>query len=686
MTFNPKPLGSPNLAHNRPAALDRFWFGATYYPEHWQEAELKDDAERMAAAGFNVVRMAEFVWDLMEPKEGVFEFSLFEETIARLGEKGIHTILCTPTATPPRWLTVKYPEILRVDENGVSMQHGSRQHGCHASPVFREYSHKITRAMAEHFKENPFVIGWQTDNEFHCHFSECHCANCQQAFGEFLVEKYAGDIDRLNQAWGTAFWSQTYTDFGDIPTPRVNKPTYENPSHRLDYMRFLSASVTLFQHDQVSILRKVQSNWFVTHNGLFRHIDYRGLFTQDLDFLGYDIYPFFDLDPEKRPFSQAFNLDRARAWSGNFIMLEQQSGPGGQKPYFHDTPEPGEMRRMMYASIARGADSFLHFRWRTARFGAEIYWCGILDHDNVPRRRYEEAKQEGAELQRIGPEVLGTRVYVEAAVATSDMAVRDAHDTATLGLPDSDQIAEQIHGSLMAQGYAVGCVHPADDLSDVKLYVIPHWAYFDPAWLPNLKVFVERGGTLVIGARTATRNTDNHVVAETIPGCLRDLAGITVKEYGRQNYAAKRPLFIQHQGQSVQSDLWYEILKLESDAQSLATWEGRHLRGETAVSMHHVGQGHVIYVGTYLTPEVWDLLVPELIDRANLTPLWLDAPAGVEIVLRKGENKSLWFFINHADEDVVISKTPPGQNLIAQIESGGALTLTRHGVAVISSR
>lgn len=683
MTFSCIPLGNINLSHRRPAKLGRFWFGTAYYPEHWDAETRKKDAERMSKAGFNVVRMAEFAADLIEPREGEYNFSLFDETIERLGAKNIHTILCTPTATPPRWLSKKHPGILRVNTNGIPMQHGSRQHACHASPEFREYSRNITTVMAKHFKDNPFVIGWQTDNEFFCHFSECHCLNCQKNFVLFLFEKYEGKIDRLNQAWGTAFWAQTYERFEDISTPHRERPARENPSHLLDYYRFLSAGVTLFQHEQIEILRRIQPRWFVTHNGLFHHIDYRGVFTQDLDVLGYDVYPFFTQNPEIRPHDLAFKLDRARAWSGNFIVLEQQSGSGGQSTYCLDTPEPGEMRRMTYTSIARGADSLLHFRWRTCRFGAEEYWAGILDHDNVPRRRYKEAKQEGKEIKVVGHEVLGTRVYVDAAVATSDMNVDDAHETYPLGLPHHNEIAAQIHRALFEQGYAVGCVHPDDDLRDVKLYVIPHWAYWNPDWMPNLKLFVKQGGVLVVGARTATRNTNNTVVAETIPGCFRELAGITVEEYGRQNAPDKRPLYLCMETDTVHTSLWYETLKLEKSTKVLAKWKGRHLTGKPAISIRKFGKGSVVYVGTYLTSDAWTMLMPTLIRRAGLTPLWPDAPKGVEVTLRKDGSKKIWFFINHTDSDITIPRVPKGKNLITQRNAETTITLKQHGVAVI---
>ncbi|MBM3213075.1 beta-galactosidase, partial [Candidatus Poribacteria bacterium] len=544
---------------------------------------------------------------------------LFDNAIERLGKNGISTVLCTPTATPPRWLTMKHPEILRVNADGIKMEHGSRQHCCHSSPIFRQYSRNITIAMAEHYKDNPNIVGWQTDNEFNCHFSECHCDACQVGFQDFLKNKY-GEISKLNKAWGTSFWSQTYSSFDEVLTPRPGKPTYVNPAHQLEYFRYLSYSVTIFQHDQVEILRKINPTWFIFHNGIFSHIDYRGLFTQDLDVLGFDSYPFFSYDSFQRRFSHAFNLDRARAWSGNFIIPEQQSGSGGQRDYFHDNPEPGEIRRMTYISIARGADSLMYFRWRTCRFGAEEYWCGILDHDNIPRRRYNEIKQIGEELTRVGPEILGTSVKVEVAVAACDIDNIDAHIPLHLGTPDPNSVAEGIHRYFYERGFAVGCVHPYDDLSGLKLYIIPHWVIIKPEWIPKLKQFAESGGILIIGARTGTRDINNNVIAETPPGLLTDLCGATIEEYGKCNDQKNRPLYIRFGNEETPAQIWYEVLQPKT-AQIIATWNGRHINGMPAITSQCIGKGQVIYIGTYMVHQLIHQIFPVWIENAGLKPI-----------------------------------------------------------------
>lgn len=676
---------SAPLSHRRPAALDRFWFGAPYYPEHWNAAEREADPPLMAAAGINVVRIAEFAWDLMEPSEGRYEFGFFDEAIARLGRHGVSTFLCTPTAAPPRWLTVEYPETLRVNADGVPLQHGSRQQCCHQSERFRDYSRRITRAMAKHFAGNPHVAGWQTDNEFLCHFSECHCENCQQAFREFLRERHRS-IEQLNRAWGTAFWAQTYRSFDEVLTPRPHKPTWTNPAQTLDYYRFISWGVTRFQRDQVEILRRANPKWTIFHNGLFGHTDYRGAFTRDLDVLGYDNYPFFDQDPNNRPRSQAFGLDRARGWSGNFIVPEQQSGPGGQGNYFHDQPEPGEVRRMAWTSIARGADSLLFFRWRTCRFGAEIYWCGILDHDNVPRRRYEEVKRLGGELKRIGGELLGTSVHVDLAVAQCDHEVFDAHSVLSMGLANPGNVAERIHGAAYDAGYAVGCIHPADDLRGVKCYIVPHWALFHPDWVEPLRAYVAAGGVLVIGARTATHDWNNNHIAESSPGVLRGLCGVTVTEYGRQNRPDRRTLELELDGQRVATEGWYEVLEPSAGTEVLARWSSRHLAGQPAITCRAEGAGKVIYVGAYLGDALVARLLPLWARVSGLQPLWPDVPAGVSVVRREKPGAQFWFFINGTDREQRIARVPAGTELLTGAFAGADWILSPHEVAIIKTQ
>ncbi len=655
------------LSHLNAAPFDKFYFGAAYYPEHWAPEALEKDAKRMQDAKFNVVRLAEFAWDMLEPQEGDFQFDFFDNAIETLAQYGIKVFLSTPTAAPPRWLTQKHPEILRINGDNIAMEHGSRQHACHSNATFREYSKAITRAMANHFKDNPNVVGWQTDNEFNCHFSVCYCEECQREFRNYLSNKYQS-IDELNQRWGSRFWATTYDNFEQINLPRAMKPTYSNPSHLLEQARFISHSVTVFQQDQVEILRELNSSWIIFHNGLMNHIDYHGDFSKRLYGLGYDVYPMFHYNENLRGYKHMFNLDQARALAGNFIVPEHQSGPGGQRLYMHNTPDPNEIRMMSYRSIARGADALLYFRWRTCRFGAEQYWCGILDHDDVPRRRYHEIASIGKDLEKVGDYIIGSSVHIDAAIATGDYDVEHAQNTFHMGMPEPIKVAEVIHKTLASQSYSVGCVHPDDNLSNLKLYFIPHWELIKQEWLPNLEAFVAAGGTLVIGARSGTRNEDNLIVEQSFPGLLSEMCGVTIEDYSRKNEDDQRDQYLNIDGKEILAQTWVESLKL-TQAQSLALWSNRYLKNQVAISHNRYKKGNVVYVGTYFTPELCAALTPKLIEMSQLTKVIPNLPSAIEVVVRKKNNDNLIFLINGKDEKVDCASIPNGELLLGENSS-----------------
>lgn len=679
---NPRPL-----SHTRPTLFPRFRFGVCYYPEHCPEDRWPRDAQRMAAADINLARMAEFAWDRMEPEAGRFEFGFFDRAIEKLAEQGIQTMLCTPTAAPPRWLTRQHPDMLREDVDGRTMSHGSRQHISHLHPGYHEYSRRITQAMADHFRDNPHVIGWQTDNEFNCHFSEDHSPAAQQAFIAWCRRRFDGDIEKLNDAWGTCFWSNTYHGFEDLVTPRFMAPTHLNPAHVLDYHRFLSDGAAAFQRGQVEILRAANADWWITHNGTFDHIDFGGPFTEDLDFLSFDSYPMFKADPADRPAWDACRLDRTRGWSGNFFVAEQQAGAGGQPPYMHDSPAPGEMRQFAWRSVARGADGLLLFRWRSCRFGAEQYWQGLIDHDDVGRRRYDEAATLGREFKQLEPLILGTTVRADVAIAGPDASVHDGFEACHFGLPRPSWVAGDIHRDLFERGIATGFVHPRDDLSAVKLYVIPHWAMFDPAWLGPIRRWVEGGGTLLIGAMSGTRDMQNNIVGQTPPGLLSELAGVTVTDYTRVNEPRHRPMDIELEGhdEPVPGEHWIESLETQADVQPIGSWRGQWFNRRPAVTRRAVGRGRVVYAGAWLTPALTQALLPGLLREAGVEPLVADLPPRVEAVQRVGESHRLTFLLNHGDEAARFALPPGGLDVLTGKPAATTCELPPLGVRIIKS-
>ena len=698
----------------RPIATETFLVGAPHYPEHVDESYWERDAERMAAAGFSAVRMGEFAWHIFEPREGAFDFDLFDHNIGILGRHGIKTIMCTPTATPPRWLTMHYPEVLRVDGNGRPMSHGSRQHADIASPVFRTHSQRITRVMAEHYRDNPHVIGWQTDNEFNTSGSRSYSAATRREFQKFLEAAY-GTIGELNHAWGGDFWASGYDNFDQVVLPFDSAPVFPGPGHVQDYHRFLAFATARFQHDQVVILRATNPQWFIFHNlGGLNDIDFRSQFSSDLDFVGFDIYPMLYDELQRiggHAEAQALHLDICRGFTGNFIVPEQQSGFGAQPAFSTLTPEPGEMRRMAYTSVARGADGVMFFRWRPAHFGQEINWMGIIDHDDVPRRRYDEATQFATEINVIASRILGTHVRMDVGIAGADFDNQEAHRAYPLGLPSPLDDAILLHRHCYRAGIACGFIHPEDDLSPLRVLYVPHWVMWNDAWTGRIETFAKNGGTVILSARTGQRDRNNHVIRDTAPGrSLSALAGVAVEEFGplapvdrdglfepftlnggtpsRQRHpaeSARRRYTLKLGNHEVVAGHVYELLNPAEGTETIATWSNRFAIGRTAITARAVGNGRVIYVGSYLTEALVPLLFEHAFSRAGVEPLLADLPEGVEVTMREADDRRFLFVLNTRDEAAEVANVPLGQNLLGEASvSNGRLSLGPFGCAIIA--
>lgn len=683
----------------RPLPLDRFLIGVCHFPEQEPRDKLAEDAALMAQAGIETVRMGEFAWSVFEPEEGRFDFELFDEAIEVLAAHGIDTILCTPTATPPRWLTHRHPEILRVDGDGRPMRHGSRQHVDLTHPLFREYSRRITRALAEHYHDNPHVIGWQTDNELNTHFSETHSDAAQQAFRTWLEQRY-GDVGALNAAWGAVFWNRQYNSFDQVETPVNDRPASADPSHLLDYRRFLADATRDFQRDQVEIFRQVQPRWFIFHNiGRLNDTNLRD-FGTDLDFLGSDVYPalrdeFIKID---QGYTHAMQLDAFRAWAGNFVVPEMQLGGGAHPNFAIAAPEPGELKRFAMSTVARGADGILWFRWTTARFGAEAYWMGAVDHDRVPRRRFAEIRETIAELKSLRSDVLGTSIDMDVAILATDWTNELAQSTFGIGLPSLMELSLPLHHHCYVRNIRCGYAAPGDDLSRVKIAFVPHLALWDDRWTASLTRFVEGGGTLVVGARTATRDARNQILDATPPGPLAELCGVRVEEFGRlpaqgagsimtggvfqvekvggggrMAESARREHFIDLGGDPVKAAQGYELLKPDAGTEVIGRWTSRFLAGEAAVTRRSLGAGTVIYAGTYLTHPLVAQLFEPLFATAGVGPP-LEVPAGVEVSTRSASDRTLVFLQNTKDASVEFDGPQ------------GTVTLGAYGCRVIVSR
>jgi len=621
-------------------------FGADYYPEHWPYTRWETDARLMSEMGLNAVRMAEFSWVKMEPTIGVFDFEWLDRAISILGSYNIKTVLGTPTATPPAWLIEQSPEILPIDSSGITRGFGGRHHNCQSNQTYRIHIGRIIEAMAKHYVDNPHVVGWQIDNEFgNSHEDVCHCSSCKAAFHQWLLRKYV-DINSLNAQWGTVFWSQTYSNFEQIPTPKITLNAH-NPSMLLDWKRFHSDLIVEFQQFQIDILRRICTKHFITHNfmGFSDIVDYFKL-AECLDFVSHDQYPmgFFDNpQPMKQPSKLAAALDLIRGLKQkNFWIMEQQAGPTGWQ-ILSRTPRPGQLRLWVTQAVAHGAEAVVFFRWRTCSFGTEQYWHGILPHSGNPGERYNELKETITELVPLMNEIEGASSGAEVAILYSyeqnwALEIQPHH-------PDLDYVEHTLkyYAAFFNTKVPVDFINASVDFSKYKLVIAPLHFLMSSEMYMQFENYIRQGGHLLLTMRTGVKNMENVCMTDReLPGEVGNLLGIEIKDY---DCLREMDMGVMFHGKHYRCNKWCDIIT-PITAKVVATYTEDYYAGMAAITVTATGKGKAYYVGTEPDGELMDEIVKWLVETCELSSIG-SAPIGVELVRRRTDKSDFIFALNH---------------------------------------
>ncbi|HEX3721787.1 MAG TPA: beta-galactosidase [Nitrolancea sp.] len=624
---------------SRPAdRQQRFALGVCYYPEQWPRDRWETYAQRMRSVGLTYVRIAEFAWSRIEPSEGQFSWSWLDEAIETLAAAGLRIVLCTPTAAPPAWLSRASPEILSVDVAGQRRDHGGRRHYDFSSRIYREHSRRITRAIATRYGMHPAVVGWQTDNELSEHQS--YSASALLAFREWLGEQYS-DVAKLNEAWGTVFWSQEYGSFDEITLPNFVVEA-ANPSHQLDFIRFSSDQLVRFQEEQVAILRQCSPGRWVTHNFMRLQPDfdhYRA--ASCLDFVSWDNYPtggveYSDLTlAEQRRWARtghpdliSVNHDLYRGLLGgrSFWVMEQQCGQinwGRTNPL----PAAGAVALWTAQAWGHGANVVSYFRWRAATMAQELMHSGLLRHDES--------------LDRGGEEVaaLDLNYLPNAPLSTPVVLLHDYESLWAFDLQPHNQAASYwqqfllFYTALRSLGVDVDIRQPDSDLSAYRLIVAPALQIMPESRASHLATYAGHA-EIVFGPRTAYRTRSGRVHEDGQPGPLRDLVGCSLLNFdgipeGMSVYA----------GEHV-TTIWAESYRPTTGAATHLYRDGP-LSGAAAV----VRQGNVTSIGAWSTTLITELLEAAF-ERLGIPTQRL--PEGVRVT-RRGRYE-LW--MNFSEHDV----------------------------------
>lgn len=668
--------------------------GVDYYPDQTPESLWEEDARKIAEVGFTNVRIAEFAWALMEPAKGNFDFAWLRRSIGILHKHNIQVILGTPSAAPPPWLTTRYPDVLLVNDQGMTVQPGGRRFTCPTNKTYRQLALAVATEMAQTFNDTPGIIGWQIDNEFTLQrWGRCYCKACRAGFQDWLRDKY-GSLDKINREWGTSFWSQVYTDFSQIPVPLPSNAD-PNPGLALDYDRYQSFANVSFLEDQLSMLRKICPKHFVTTNnvGLVDTINQRDLY-RNLDFASNDNYPGFfqivapeSIPPEAVVTTTALSHDFMRCVKGGkpFLIMEGQTGKAGQ-PFFSPQPYKGQIRLWTYQAIAHGAMGVNYFRWDTANFGAEEYWHGMLAHDRSKSPAFDEIAQTVQELKKLGPELLNSSYPAEVALchdSDSDWAltIQPGHNKLTYL-----QRFIAWYGCVSAGHGAIDIVNAEMDLSRYKAVFAPLHYVLSETQAANIRSCVQRGGLFVAGFRLGVKDESSQIVSTPLPGLLRDVMGVTVKDYvplynEKVGVKFASPLA----GPDGQSGLWADVLQ-PSTASGAATYISGRYPGEPAITINSFGKGKAVYIGADLDPASLARVVATLLGTNGVTPPQPTVPQGVERTVRQSGNTQWLFLLNHTPTPQTVAIAGQHRELLPGTTHGGKVTLAPYDVMILQVR
>ncbi|HUL35807.1 MAG TPA: beta-galactosidase [Candidatus Eisenbacteria bacterium] len=672
-------------------------FGVDYYPDQTDESLWEEDARRMADFGVTNVRIAEFAWSLMEPSEGHYDFAWLRKSIEILRAHNIAIILGTPSAAPPPWLTQKYPEVLIVTEQGMTLSPEGRRFTCPSNKLYRRLSVNIATEMAKTFAETPGIIGWQIDNEYTlAGYPRCYCHVCRAGFQEWLKAKYAS-LDAINKSWGTVFWSQVYTDFSQIPlpTPSGGPP---NPGLKLDYDRYQSHANVASLEDQLAVLRKLCPKHFITTNNvpmLADTINAYDLFAK-LDFVSYDNYPGYasthahgepgqSLPLEQVAATVALLQDASRSilHGKPFLVMEEQSGKAGQ-PEFSPQPDKGQLRLWSYQAVAHGAMGINYFRWDTATFGAEEYWHGLLNHDRSKSPGFDEIAQTIRELKSLGNEILNSPCEAPAALCFDFDS-----DWATAIQPGQPQVRYNTefslwYGALWSGHVGVDLVDATGDLSRYKVLFAPLMYIVSDAQANAIREFVRAGGVFVSGFRLGVKNPTSQIVKMPRPGLLSDVMGVTLIDYV--------PIYSEKQGvkfsgllagPDAECQIWADVLKPAS-AEVLATYTMGDYAGQAAMTSNVFGKGRAFYLGARTDSATLGRLLNTIAASAGIKPE-LTTPPGVEVATRRVGQSAVIFVLNHTSEPQTVALPGTSKDLLSGATLSTSITLERYGVRVLQA-
>jgi beta-galactosidase len=644
--------------------------GVYYYPEQWDSTQWERDIKNIADMGFEFIHLGEFAWTFYEPEEGKFDFEWYDQVISLAEKYKLKLVLCTPSAAPPVWAAENYPEILMVDENGIKMRHGSRQQISWSSKKYRELVTIIDKKLAERYGKNKNVIGWQIDNEPSHYGRYDYSEETRLSFINWLKKKYK-DINSLNKAWGTAFWSIRYQNFEQIRIPNQKELVQQADPHALlDYKSFSADEAASFLSFQKDILRKsVLPEQWITTNFMDQHLNVDPYRSGDLDFACYTMYPvsgYRDGEGEQGfrigqskviPFASDFH----RGVTGITGLMELQPGQVNWGIYNYQ-PYPGAVRLWLWTAFASKCSFIGSYRYRQPLYGYESYHYGMVGTDGVTLspggEQYKQFMQEVKQLRAIPHKDKTPSAY-------------SARKTAVLWNPaniwETDYLpatAEwkglnhfiKYHSIVKSFVAPVDIINEEKDFSNYKFIIAPSYQLIDKELVKRWKEYVENGGNLILTCRTGQKDRNGHLWEALFTEPIHELLGARIEFY--DILSSNRKGKINFNNKLYDWNIWGDILQPDKGTEVLAVYADQFYKGRSAAVTRKLGKGTVSYIGADSEDGKFEKdVLKQIYKNSGVTVA--DLPDNIIVDYSKG----FWIALNYSSDEIE-APVPEGAKII----------------------
>lgn len=667
--------------------IDGIMHGGDYNPEQWLDRPdiLEEDIRLMKKAGMNCATLGVFSWSVYEPREGEFHFKWLTDIMDKLYANGIYTILATPSGARPAWLDMKYPEAMRVDSRGMRAHHGVRHNHCMSSPIFREKVRMIDTELIKAASAHPGLIMWHISNEFG---GECYCPLCVKRFQSYLADKFDNDIEKLNSAWWTTFWSHRYNSFDQIEPP-FEGGEYSIMGLNLEWKRFTTWNTTDFMKSEIALLKTATPQIPVTTNfmHMYEGLDYR-VMARELDVISWDSYPFLHNDYESLADTMTENsfehaIMRSMKKDSPFMLMESAPGLVNWHDY-NKLKRPGIHRLFSMQAVACGSDTVQYFQWRKGRGSYEQYHGAVIDHlGRSDTRIFKDVAELGSLLSSLG-ELRGSVIKSRAAVIFDWNCWWAINDM--MGLAQSTkkypETVFRAYRALLALGLDVDVISPDDDFSGYSLIVAPMLYMIDEKNARRLADFVQSGNTLAATYLTGYVDDNTLCYLGGFPGSvLKEVFGIVAEEIDTLYPSDCNHIDIA--GGAVVHD-YAEILRTDltdsAGLEILGRYTDDFYAGTPAVTLNKYGRGRACYIGARIDDASFGRIMELLLAEAGIS--YNRLPGGIEYHEREYEGTRFAFYLNYNESAVTVNGVN-GHDLISNEEINGDMVIERLGVKIV---